>query len=185
MAITVLIFLVYGAFCGIILPSIRPIFTQTTSQIKLVSVWTAYSLFVDSFVGLFFMYHLSRMLMKNHSEETKMLTRKMIYFLALLFTFTWTGFIVAASSAFCEIMPLRRLLYRLGFSVSTLQFTGAIVYPNLTQYFLLSIQEIYDLGTAESFPSVHVRPKNHHILYDQEDKIIRNRTLDSDENFIY
>lgn len=120
---TVTIFFASGVICGMLLPAIRPSFSHSGMQIMSVAVWVTYSLAVDSFVSLFFLIRMR----KSLHEGAKKKTRWVIWSLLLIFLCTWLGLGSAAAGALVKQADMKRLAYRLGFSISTVQFSGAVV----------------------------------------------------------
>ncbi|KAI8915540.1 hypothetical protein EDD86DRAFT_182327, partial [Gorgonomyces haynaldii] len=134
LGITTLVWLAFGLGAGVVLPLITPGFTSSSSQILATGIWTLYSLAVDTVFSISFFYYIINVFaqvrhnLMNEDTPSKWELYKSVFSLASFFLCTWIGVWICAWSAisFPDQPHTRRFVYRVGYSVSTFTFTGAI-----------------------------------------------------------
>ena len=128
---TCLVWIIFGLYFGLFMPLFKPKFSQSSFHIMTVEIWTIYALMVDTIVSLVCFVRLSRdrMRLSQPNGERARLIKQDLVALIGLFSSTWIGIGLIAISAlfFGDLPDERRFIYRLGFTFSTLQYSGGMV----------------------------------------------------------
>ncbi|KAH6561994.1 hypothetical protein BASA50_004744 [Batrachochytrium salamandrivorans] len=153
---TVAIWTVAAFLIGTLGTIIWPARISVVLQLQSFVLWSIYALFVDTVLSFTFAVKLFSMrrkitnLMKSSDlcgdAYARRLMRNVMRALALLCGIAWVSFVLVAVSAtvFSRDPVQRKLLYRLGYALSSLEFTGALI-------FIYSVKSIFkDRGSASN-----------------------------------
>ncbi|EGF82542.1 expressed protein [Batrachochytrium dendrobatidis JAM81] len=154
--LTCLVWVCAAVVVGILGPAIWP--SMISMQVHMIGliIWSVYALFIDTVLSFTFaikmfsarqrITNLMKSTQIKREIQTQKTTQNVMIALCVLCTVAWISFIIAAVGAifYYHIPARRKIFYCVGFSLSSLEFSGALV-------FIYSVKNLFQNQSTTSF----------------------------------